>query len=176
MSSSHGTLKLFRKLHLYIGIFISPALLFFAFTGAMQTLSLHETVRGSEYKPSLFLMTLAQIHKNATWKIQPHKPESASEGDKAKGGKHDGSPDTAKAGDADKNSAPSAAPAPAPAPVLSKRQMHLPLKIFFLLVALGLFTSTLTGIYMAYKYERSKLLVTALLLVGAITPMLLLPM
>ena len=49
------------------------------------------------------------------------------------------------------------------------------MKIFFLLVSIGLFTSTLTGIYMAYAYNRSKLIVTALLIAGIAVPLLLLP-
>jgi hypothetical protein len=179
MSNSHAALKLFRKLHLYIGIFISPALLFFAFTGALQTLSLHEAVRGSDYRPSLFLVTMAQIHKNATWKAQPHKPGQGPEGDKAKGDKHDGTA-SGKGADArsgaDVTTNATSPTAPASVPVVSKRQMHLPLKIFFLIVALGLFTSTLTGLYMAYKYDRNQLLVTGLLVAGAVIPMLLLPL
>jgi ABC-type molybdate transport system permease subunit len=35
--------------------------------------------------------------------------------------------------------------------------------------------STLTGIYMAYKFNRSKLLVTGLLLAGIVVPLVLLP-
>jgi len=38
MSASHKLLKYLRLLHLYTGVFIAPALLFFAFTGALQTL------------------------------------------------------------------------------------------------------------------------------------------
>jgi hypothetical protein len=49
------------------------------------------------------------------------------------------------------------------------------MKIFFLVVAIGLFTSTLTGIYMSYKFMRNKLVVTALLVAGIIIPLLLLP-
>lgn len=49
------------------------------------------------------------------------------------------------------------------------------MKIFFLVVSVGLFLSTLTGIYMAYKYSRSKLLISGLLLAGAGLPLLLLP-
>jgi hypothetical protein len=48
------------------------------------------------------------------------------------------------------------------------------MKIFFLLVAIGLFTSTLTGIYMSYKFVRNKLTVTAVLLAGILIPILLL--
>ena len=43
------------------------------------------------------------------------------------------------------------------------------MKIFFLLVAIGLAGSTLTGVYMAWKYTRP-LLVISLLLAGVIVP------
>ena len=66
MSSSHTTSQIFRLLHLYIGVFTTPALIFFAFTGALQTFSLHETTRGSSYKPPAWAMVLAQIHKKQT--------------------------------------------------------------------------------------------------------------
>ena len=57
----------------------------------------------------------------------------------------------------------------------SKPKGHVPMKAFFLLVSLGLFTSTLTGIYMSYKYGGSKIVVTVLLVAGIIVPLLLLP-
>src|SRR5271170_5384422 len=66
MSSSHTFLKYVRLTHLYLGVFISPALIFFAFTGALQTFSLHETTRGSSYKPPAWAVTLGQIHKKQT--------------------------------------------------------------------------------------------------------------
>ena len=55
-----------------------------------------------------------------------------------------------------------------------KQKQHLPMKIFFLVVAVGLLTSTVTGIYMSYKYERNRLLVTGTLLAGVVVPLLLL--
>src|ERR1700754_4472618 len=65
-SSSHAFLRAVRLIHLYLGVFTAPALLFFAFTGAMQTFSLHETTRGSNYKPPAWAVTLGQIHKKQT--------------------------------------------------------------------------------------------------------------
>jgi hypothetical protein len=146
MSSS---LKLFRQIHRYVGLFIAPALLFFSFTGALQTFSLHETTQGSSYKPPAWIVMLGQVHKKQTTIVPVRKLKA----------------DTPK---------PEKAPDPATQPV-PKAKNHLPLKSFFLLVAIGLFTSTGTGIYMAYKYERSKLLVTGLLLAGIVIPLLLLP-
>jgi len=152
MTSKNDTLKLLRNLHLYTGTFIAPALLFFAFTGALQTFSLHETTPGSTYKPPTWIATLAQIHKKQTSIIPAKKPRP------------DAIPQQAP-----KHEKAQTAEAPQPKP-----KSHLPLKIFFLLVAIGLFTSTLTGIYMAYKYTRNKRVVTALLLAGVIVPPVLL--
>jgi hypothetical protein len=59
---------------------------------------------------------------------------------------------------------------PPPDPSLRRR---LPLKIFFLLVSIGLFVSALSGLYMSYKYIRSRRLITAILLAGIIVPILL---
>ena len=144
-----NSLKLFRQIHRYAGLFIAPALLFFSFTGALQTFSLHETTQGSSYKPPAWIVILGQIHKKQTTIVPVRKPKA----------------DTPKP---EKTPDPTAQPVP-------KAKNHLPLKSFFLLVAIGLFTSTGTGIYMAYKYERSKLLVTGLLLAGIVVPLLLLP-
>jgi hypothetical protein len=154
MTSSHKILKVVRQIHLYIGIFISPAILFFAFTGALQTFSLHETTRGSDYKPPTWIATLAQLHKKQTTTVPIRKPRPA-----------DVVPKPDKHADA-------SVPPPSPEP---PQKSHLPMKIFFLLVAIGLFTSTLTGIYMSYKFMRNRLVVTVLLIAGTIIPLLLLP-
>ena len=157
MPTPQSILKASRLTHRYLGIFIAPMLLFFAVTGAMQTLMLHEATPGSAYVPPKWIMTLAQIHKNQTDILAPKKQKLLS--------------DQAKAGPPP--AGVPVAPAPSAAPPMPK--VHLPEKIFFLLVSLGLFTSTLTGIYMAYKFNRSKLVVTGLLLAGVALPLLLLP-
>lgn len=46
----------------------------------------------------------------------------------------------------------------------------LPMKIFFLVVSLGLSLSTITGLYMSYMYCRNKVGVTAVLLAGVAIP------
>lgn len=156
------TLRSLRKIHLYFGLFIAPALLFFAFTGSVQTLSLHEAA-GTSYTPPHWLAELSQLHKNQTLVLRPHKapPAAAAHADDPRASHNHG------------DATPQAAPAP-PVTLASKQHQHLPMKIFFLVVALGLFSSTLTGIYMAYKYERNKLLVSAILVAGVIVPLLLL--
>lgn len=145
-------LKSVRLLHLYLGVFIAPALLFFAFTGAVQTFSLHETTKGSNYKPPAILVELGQLHKKQTLVVPQRKASPQPE-----------------AKPAPKPDAP-ATPPPPP----QKTKNLLPMKLFFLLVAIGLFTSTLTGLYMAYKYSRRASLITATLLAGIVIPLLLL--
>jgi hypothetical protein len=155
---SATTLRLFRKTHLYFGLFISPALLFFAFTGAVQTLSLHEAA-GSSYKPPAVLAELGQLHKKQTTVMPVRK---APEGGAAQ-----------EAGRPNHAATPSSTAQPA-VTLAGKQKQHLPMKIFFLAVAVGLLTSTATGVYMSYKYERNKLLVTGTLLAGVLVPLLLL--
>ena len=160
MSTSHAVLKFLRKVHLYLGIFLSPALLFFAFTGALQTFSLHETTQGSSYKPPAWIATLAQLHKKQTAVVPVHRAKPPADSlDSA----------AAKPGHA---SSPSVA---SPAPPSVQPKSHLPMKLFFLLVALGLFTSTLTGLYMAWMYQRRKGLVIGVFVAGVVVPLLLLP-
>ncbi len=180
MSNAHTVLKALRKVHLYFGLFISPALLFFAFTGALQTFSLHETTRGSDYKPPAWAVTLAQLHKKQTTIVPSgKKPKGEVEKPHPSYDDHDhgdvqgAAPkkvhtDEATADNSAK--APSAPMAP-PAP----QKSHVPMKIFFLAVSLGLLTMTFTGIYMAYKYSRSNVVVTLVLVAGIVVPFLLLP-
>ena len=176
------TLRLIRKTHLYFGLFISPALLFFAFTGALQTFSLHETTRGRDYTPPQWAVVWSQIHKKQTWIVPPHKAPPAPKPPATSGVGSQAGPTPASPADStspasrerpapDSGAARKTGDVPTPGP---EARSHLPLKIFFLLVSIGLFTSTLTGVTMAYKYERGKLLVTALLLAGAVIPLLLL--
>jgi hypothetical protein len=175
MSKSHATLKFLRKVHLYIGIFATPALLFFAITGAMQTFSLHETTQGSDYKPPAWIATLAQLHKKQTTVVPVRKARPA---DKA----HEGANAAERKADGPAGSVGQAGPAKAagisrsePAAPATPQKSHLPMKIFFLLVSVSLLISTLTGIYMAYKYSRGWLILTGLLVAGIVVPLLLLP-
>lgn len=169
MPNSASVLKFFRLAHRYIGIFCAPALLFFAFTGAVQTVNLHETTAGSNYKPPVWLVKLGQLHKKETLELPVRRPRPAA-------GPDAGRPDKAAPGvDATKPGRGPDAAAAAPGAPPTKPKGHVPMKAFFLLVSLGLFVSTLTGIYMSYKYGGSKTVVTVLLVAGIVVPLVLLP-
>ena len=141
-----------RTLHLYFGVFISPAILFFALTGALQTVGLHEAIPGNpNYKPAHWIVVLAQIHKKQTPILPTRRPPAPENGAKA---------------------APKP-PAPPPPTPAAPTHNPIPLRAFFLIVSLGLFTSTATGLYMSYTYNRNKRLVTLALLAGILVPLLL---
>ena len=158
MSIRHSVLKFVRQFHLYLGVFTAPALLFFAFTGGLQTFSLHETHRGSDYKPPAWLATMAQLHKKQSWVVPAHRkrPEPVSPA----------------VGEGARVASTAAVVGEAPRPAV-RTHSALPLKIFVALVALALFLSTLTGLYMAYRYTRDKRLVSLALAAGVVVPVLL---
>jgi len=57
-------MKRIRQIHLYLGALFAPLLIFFAFTGALQTFNLHESPRGDSYQPPDWVVRLAEVHKN----------------------------------------------------------------------------------------------------------------
>ena len=203
--SRNALLKSSRLFHLYSGVFLAPALIFFAITGGLQTFSFHETTKGSNYKPPRILVELGQLHKKQTVVVPVRKgppPDAKPDqtatttrlpfdptihGDHTNQQKHDTLDRQSRPGRADRaNDAPVAAapdppasdPAPtqpqAPTPPPGRVHNLLPMKIFFVIVSIGLFLSTLTGLFMAYKYTRNSLAVTATLVAGIVIPLLLL--
>jgi hypothetical protein len=159
MPTNASILKFVRLTHLYLGVLISPAILFFAFTGAVQIFNLHKVSKGGDYKPSKLFVVMAQIHRNQTPIVRPAKvaPEPAVDGKTAA---------TAKSAP-DSNLSNSATPSPSAA---MPTHNALPLKIFFLLVSISLIGSTFSGIYMTYKYKNNKILVGGLLVAGVVLP------
>ncbi len=174
MLKGHTILKFLRKVHLYAGIFTTPALIFFAITGALQTFSLHETTPGSNYKPPVWIASLAQLHKKQTTvvpvrRIRPALSEGAQAGRQRDETENRGAGRKAGAGEDTAKSVISAPVVPA------AQKNHLPMKVFFLLVSVSLLTSTLTGIYLSYKYSRGRWVLTGLLVAGVVVPFALLP-
>ena len=140
-------LQAIRQVHLYLGVFFAPCLLFFAATGALQVFSLHEAHAG--YQPPPLIEKLGEVHKNQKFVLKAKRPEPARPAAAAK-------PDT---------------PRPAPKPTPPKT---LALKWFFLATAVGLILSTCLGLWMGLKYSKNKALALILLCIGAAVPVLLL--
>ena len=143
MAAPHRWLKVFRTLHLYLGVFTAPALLFFAFTGALQSFDLHEAMRGSNYRPPAWLASMAHMHKKQNFEVRAKRPPP-----KASSARIDAKP-----------SAPDRKP--------------WPMKAFFVLVALSLLLSTVTGVYMGWRYTRHHRRYGVVLAAGIAVPALL---
>ncbi len=174
MSAGHSFLKWIRQIHLYLGVFTAPMLLFFAFTGGMQTFSLHETTRGSSYTPPAWLATLAQLHKKQTTVMPPRRPhpaETATPGTEAHVAEAAAVP--SQANPVTDARTPPMSNGPADNAGARPKKNLLPMKIFFALVALSLMLSTLTGLYMAYRFTRHGKRIAMVLLAGIIVPLLL---
>jgi hypothetical protein len=175
MSTNHRILKLSRTAHLYLGVFMAPALLFFAVTGGLQTFSLHESTRGSSYTPPAWLVTLAQLHKKQTTVVPPRRPRPPETAAAVIG------PAAVTAGSATATystaairSAAQASVGPGDRDGGRPKKNLLPMKIFFALVSISLCLSTLTGLYMAYRFSRKPVLITTILMAGVVVPALLL--
>jgi hypothetical protein len=147
-------IKALRLIHLYIGVFIAPAVLFFAFTGILQTLSLHESSRESSYKPPAWIVELAQLHKKQTLQLPVRKAQPVTSAQQS-------------------GPNPSAGGATPPQPAVKQASNTLPMKVFFVVVGVGLILSTITGLYMSCRHTRRRVLLAAVLLSGIVIPVLL---
>jgi hypothetical protein len=137
-----------RIWHTYIGLLIAPSVLFFCLTGALQLFGLHEA--HAEYHPAMIIEKLGMVHKD-----QVFAPSERHEGPQAEGAAHpEGRPAEEDEG------RPAAG--------------RLLLKCFFLLVAIGLATSTSLGLWMGLTYVRHKRTGLVLLALGVLVPVALL--
>jgi hypothetical protein len=139
-------LKWARQLHLWMGVFFAPAIIFFAFTGALQTFNLHESQPGSTYQPPVWIEKLAQLHKKQTIQLRQKPP---------------GAPPQRRRMENE-----------APRPNLEQPLTTTLLKWFVSLMSLGLITTSLLGIYMAFQYNRDRRMMWLLLVLGTVMPVL----
>lgn len=163
MASSHRLLKWLRFLHLYLGVFTAPALIFFAVTGGLQTFSLHEAARDGSYKPPAWLASMGMLHKKQTTAVPQRRPRELPGGQANVPGATPAARDTPRSVGGGEKSPAGSAP----------KKNLLPMKIFFAVVSLSLLISTLTGIYLSWRYTRRPRLLVGILLAGLVVPILL---
>ena len=60
-------IKVMRNIHLYLGVFFAPLLLFFLISGSWQTFDLHTASKDGSYVPPAIIKTLSQVHKDQRW-------------------------------------------------------------------------------------------------------------
>jgi hypothetical protein len=132
-----------RQAHLLLGTFFAPAIVFFAFTGALQTFSLHESRPGSDQKPPVWIEKMAQLHKKQTLQTRPPRPQAGVQ-------------------------EPARPPRRPEQP-----KSNLPLKCFVAAASIGLIITSVLGVYMAFRFGRDKRLIWGLLVAGTVLPLLL---
>jgi hypothetical protein len=140
-------LRNIRLLHRYLGLFFSPAILVFAFSGAIQTFNLHQANTRTGYLPPTWVVEMAQIHKKQTMSLPKEKTKPASP---------------------ELDTRDAVAPKKASASASAKSSWLF--KCFVLVMSVGLMVTTLLGIYMAFRYGGSPLLVWGMLTAGTLLP------
>ena len=136
------TLRTLRQWHHYIGVFLAPAVLFFAFSGLIQVLGWQDQ---RNPPPAPWVSAIAGIHKKqALPKPRPAEPARKPTAARPAGGEdHD-------------------------------HDALTPLKIFALLVAIGLFTTTLIGLTIALGTRNLRRPALIALALGVVVPVVLL--
>ena len=71
-------IKVMRNIHLYLGVFFAPLLMFFLISGSWQTFDLHEASKDGSYKPPAIIKSLSQVHKNQRWVDGKMVPKASS--------------------------------------------------------------------------------------------------
>ena len=144
--------RLLRQIHLWLGVFFAPSIVFFAVTGGLQELKLHEA--HGDYTPPPVIEKLGQVHIHQKFAAKPQrKPEGPPKAEAAKA-------------EAPAPAAPKAEPEKRKAPPLSVKL----LQAFFVATAIGLTVTTLLGLWIGVVQARQKLLPIILLIAGSVIP------
>jgi hypothetical protein len=140
------TLMTLRRYHLYLGVFFAPAIILFSISGALQTFRLPEE-QGWGGPPPNWMVWVASVHKDQSppRAATPEPPHDAA-----------------------------AAKTPKPLSAAAKQPSPLPLKIFVVLMAIGLLLSTLIGLTVALAKARTRRTYLAIIAAGAVLPCVLL--
>jgi hypothetical protein len=138
-------IKSLRALHRYLGIFFSPAILFFALSGGLQVLNLHKPDKNTGYTPAAWIQEMAQVHKSQSLSLPKERTKPAQ-------------------------SDPVSGDPPAAKNAARPHKSKLPLQCFFLVMSTGLIATTLLGIYMAFCFRGKRWLTWAMLIVGTLLP------
>lgn len=141
------TQRRLRNLHNWFGVFFAPGILFFALTGSLQTLGLHEAEDGT--RPAAWIAAIANLHKHQALSHGPRRapPPKAPAPESHHETGHD---------DHDHD-----------APLT-------PLKIYVLLLSAVLLASTLVGISIALTNRAARWRTWTLLAAGTVVPVVLL--
>jgi hypothetical protein len=140
-------MKNIRQIHLILGTFFAPAIIFFAFSGILQMFGLHESRGGEGAQPVAWIAELAAIHKNQHLRVDARRQGQARHA-------HD-EHDEHDHGDGAQAANSSWA-----------------LKAFVLLMAIGLICTSLAGMTLALQNPRTRRSALIALALGIVLPAL----
>ena len=158
-------MRRWRQIHNLLAAFFAPAILFFAFSGALQTFSLHENKGGGPYQPPAWIVALASVHKDQHLPYPKPPPKTQGAAAQGEGAQDQGAPGKGAHG-------PEAHKAPAAHP--QKHRSALPLKIFVLAVAIGLIATALIGLYIGLSNRVTRRNTVIMMALGTLLPVALL--
>lgn len=142
------TMKQVRRIHHYVGVFFTPAILLFALSGALQTFRLQEA-KGYGGTPPSWIVWMASVHKDSSFP-------------RAKSAEPEGRP-----------AARPTAPVSRVAKPAMPRSSHLPMKLFVALLSIGLIVSSLLGTIIALNNKATQRVSIGMLVAGTVLPLLL---
>ncbi len=157
------TARKLRTFHHYIGVFFAPAILFFAFSGTLQTFGLHEARGWGGASPPGWIAWMGNVHKDQDPDHGAHGPAKHADADH----------DHADHADADHDHA-DAAPKPAAKPEAATPPATYVLKLFVGLMGAGLVLSSLLGITIALTLPSMRRVSIVMLAAGTLLPLALL--
>lgn len=141
------TMRTLRQFHLYIGVFFTPAILFFAISGGLQTFRLQQASGWGGAPAPAWITWIASVHTDQAQPREDKKPDAA---------KPKPPLDPAKAAER-----------------AARQQAALPMKIFTVLLAVALALSSLLGAVIAINIRATRRVALVMLLAGSILPIVL---
>jgi len=69
-------IKAMRNIHLYLGVFFAPLLMFFLISGSWQTFRLNDASKSGDYKPPAIIQALSNVHTDQKWAEGKDVPRS----------------------------------------------------------------------------------------------------
>lgn len=146
-----SAIKTIRLVHRYLGLFFAPAIIFFSFSGALQTFGLHETSRSSSYVPPTWIVRMAQLHKKQTLYLPAPKNKLQA----VAADQQEGTPKKKSDSGTKKSQGGSS---------------KFALKCFVLAMSIALMLSTILGVIMALRYGGDARVVWGAVLLGVLFP------
>lgn len=145
------TMKQVRRIHHYIGVFFTPAILLFALSGALQTFRLQEE-KGYGGTPPAWIVWMASVHKDSS------TPRD-------QGGER-------------KEERPAPAQVERAKPIAKTQSTardpsRLPMQIFVALLSIGLIVSSLLGVMIALNNNTTRRMSIVMLVAGTALPLIL---